>query len=803
MPKPDFAFRRSTSVLAAITPRHARRVPDEPEQPDRRARCRSRRFGTIARRVPDGSGGVRRRGVRRILRDDVHPGAAGVSQRDRRPDVLEGLRPRRPAHRRLVGASEALDPMRCAIPVYSVNIAAVVAVQAALADRDYLAGLPAAGRRVEGAALRRLRSAGAQVLEERRELRAGPRRRSARRASSSGAARARHLPPRPLDRAGLRRLPAHRHRASSSTRAASSTRWRRSCAPRRNRSPNDGDADRADASRSTARAATTSAPASAFWITCSSCSRGTARSTCRSRPTAISTSISITPSRISASRSARRCRKALGDRRGINRAGYFVMPMDETLAVAAVDLGGRPHAVVDLKVGVARVGDLQTELVHDFFEGFAHRRPRQRARQGAVRPIEPSSRRGGVQGVRARAARRLREGQAAGADAAEHQGTAVIALIDYKAGNLTSVRKAFAAIGADVFTPAAPADLGEAAAIVVPGVGHFGATAALDRDWVEAILARVGEGRPLLGICLGMQWLFDGSEEAPELPGPRPARRHVLPAAIDSRTRRIKVPHVGWNSLAIAPATASDRRTASRRARRCTSRTASSRRSPATRVAVTEHGEPFASIVQRGHVAGVQFHPEKSGEVGLQILRNFLQHGRISRSVLSKRIIACLDVRDGQVVKGINFEGLRSAGDPAELARRYNREGIDELVILDITATHRAAARAGRHDPRRRARAVHPARRRRRHPDGSRRRGGGRGRRRQGQPEYRGAFESRRSSRRSPTDTAARRCSSRSTPSGTDDRLRGLRAQRPERRPIATRSSGRAKPKRAARARSC
>ncbi len=55
--------------------------------------------------------------------------------------------------------------------------------------------------------------------------------------------------------------------------------------------------------------------------------------------------------------------------------------------------------------------------------------------------------------------------------------------------------------------------------------------------------------------------------------------------------------------------------------------------------------------------------------------------------MLSKRIIACLDVRDGEVVKGVNFEGLRSAGDPAELARRYNHEGIDELVILDITAT--------------------------------------------------------------------------------------------------------------------
>jgi len=63
--------------------------------------------------------------------------------------------------------------------------------------------------------------------------------------------------------------------------------------------------------------------------------------------------------------------KALGDRKGINRAGYFVMPMDETLAVAAIDLGGRPHTVVDLKMRIARVGDLQTELVHDFFEGFA------------------------------------------------------------------------------------------------------------------------------------------------------------------------------------------------------------------------------------------------------------------------------------------------------------------------------------------------------------------------------------------------------------------------------------------------
>jgi glutamine amidotransferase len=194
----------------------------------------------------------------------------------------------------------------------------------------------------------------------------------------------------------------------------------------------------------------------------------------------------------------------------------------------------------------------------------------------------------------------------------------VIALIDYKAGNLTSVRKAFGALGAELFTPERPEELATANAIVVPGVGHFLATKSLGQEWIDAILARVGEGRPLLGICLGMQWLFEGSEESPDLPGLGllNGRCYRLPA------RDVKIPHVGWNSLDfdhqnsivdsvvdhsqvyfthsyVAPVTGDT-------------------------VAVTTHGEPFASVVQRGHVAGVQFHPEKSGEVGLQVLRNFL-----------------------------------------------------------------------------------------------------------------------------------------------------------------------------------
>src|SRR5882724_8248837 len=121
-----------------------------------------------------------------------------------------------------------------------------------------------------------------------------------------------------------------------------------------------------------------------------------------------------------------------------------------------------------------------------------------------------------------------------------------LALIDYKAGNLTSVRKALAAIGADVFTPEAPGELAAAHGVIVPGVGHFAATRALDQSWTDAILDLVGNGRPLLGICLGMQWLFEGSEEDPDCPGL---------GLMGGRCYRlkgeggVKIPHVGWNSL--------------------------------------------------------------------------------------------------------------------------------------------------------------------------------------------------------------------------------------------------------------
>ncbi|MBI4887218.1 MAG: imidazole glycerol phosphate synthase subunit HisH [Acidobacteria bacterium] len=197
----------------------------------------------------------------------------------------------------------------------------------------------------------------------------------------------------------------------------------------------------------------------------------------------------------------------------------------------------------------------------------------------------------------------------------------MIALIDYGAGNLTSVKKALTALGAEFTVPATPGACATAAGLIVPGVGHFAATRALDAPWREAIGRLVQAGTPLLGICLGMQWLFEGSDEAPELPGlaALPGRCRLLHG---NAAERLKVPHVGWNGLdmprpsrllaglepgahvyfthSFAPPVTPD----------C--------------VAAATHAERFAAAVERDNVFGVQFHPEKSGDAGLQILRNFL-----------------------------------------------------------------------------------------------------------------------------------------------------------------------------------
>ena len=123
----------------------------------------------------------------------------------------------------------------------------------------------------------------------------------------------------------------------------------------------------------------------------------------------------------------------------------------------------------------------------------------------------------------------------------------MIALVDYGAGNLTSVQKGLAAAGGGVIVARSPANLANAAGVVVPGVGHFAATASLDDTWRAAILEGIGRGRPLLGICLGMQWLFEGSTEAPGCPGLGVLEGRC--ARLEDRAGTLKIPHVGWNAL--------------------------------------------------------------------------------------------------------------------------------------------------------------------------------------------------------------------------------------------------------------
>ena len=193
----------------------------------------------------------------------------------------------------------------------------------------------------------------------------------------------------------------------------------------------------------------------------------------------------------------------------------------------------------------------------------------------------------------------------------------MIAIVDYRAGNLASVAKAFAHLGHDCEITSDGGAIERADRIVLPGVGHFRATGELRHSGLcRAIEGAISRGAPFLGICVGMQWMFAGSEEAPEVRGLAafPGRCAKFPAAVKS-------PHVGWNTV--------------RRAR--PSRLLDglpdeffvyfthSYYAPEGdgSVGVTGYGLPFAAAVERGNLFGVQFHPEKSGDAGLRLLDNF------------------------------------------------------------------------------------------------------------------------------------------------------------------------------------
>ena len=201
----------------------------------------------------------------------------------------------------------------------------------------------------------------------------------------------------------------------------------------------------------------------------------------------------------------------------------------------------------------------------------------------------------------------------------------MIVVIDYKAGNLTSVVKTLTYLGAKTQVTQDPEVVRTASKLVLPGVGHFRATALLrELGITDAVREAMTRGTLFLGVCVGLQWLFEGSTEAPETAGLGrfPGMCERFPAQFEGL--ELKSPHVGWNSLdSIRP----DSRLLHGVAPGGFVYYTHSWRAPiqSATASVTHYGGAFTGVVERDNVMGVQFHPEKSAAVGLQVLKNFVE----------------------------------------------------------------------------------------------------------------------------------------------------------------------------------
>ena len=264
-----------------------------------------------------------------------------------------------------------------------------------------------------------------------------------------------------------------------------------------------------------------------------------------------------------------------------------------------------------------------------------------------------------------------------------------LVIVDSGVANLASIAGAFRRLGATIDVTADPVIVREGKRIVLPGVGAFGAgmTALEQNNLDRAIRDAVSSGTPLLGVCLGMQLLCEGSEEAPGRPG-----LGIIAGTCRLLPSDVRVPHLGWNSVMPEPG-----------ARFVTNGVAAFAHSYALREssrgaipAWATHGVPFVAALEHGSVLACQFHPELSGAYGAALLERWLSGRAVlaerasdarAPAGLRRRLIPCLDVQDGRVVKGIRFQNLRDAGDPAEQAARYEAQGADEIVILDIGAS--------------------------------------------------------------------------------------------------------------------
>ncbi len=199
----------------------------------------------------------------------------------------------------------------------------------------------------------------------------------------------------------------------------------------------------------------------------------------------------------------------------------------------------------------------------------------------------------------------------------------MIAIIDYGMGNLRSVQKAIEAVGEHADVTGDPDRVRLADRVVLPGVGAFAdAIAELRRTGLgDAFIDAVRAGKPCLGVCLGLQLLFDTSEEDGEHAG-----LGLLPGRVARFPQRpgLKVPHMGWNTLEIQREVPLLKGLATEASVYFVHSYHARPEHATDLVATADYGGPFAAIVGRDNLVACQFHPEKSQRVGLQMYRNFL-----------------------------------------------------------------------------------------------------------------------------------------------------------------------------------
>jgi glutamine amidotransferase len=198
----------------------------------------------------------------------------------------------------------------------------------------------------------------------------------------------------------------------------------------------------------------------------------------------------------------------------------------------------------------------------------------------------------------------------------------MIAIIDYGMGNLRSVQRAFEHVGAGVTVTAHRGTIESASAVVLPGVGAFGkAMSNLERAGLTDVIRQViAQGRPFLGICLGLQLLFEESEEMGQHKGLGVFGGKVKRFEVD-----LKVPQIGWNQIHIQRTSPLLEGVADGSYAYFVHSYYVAPAAPEIVLATTDYEIDYASIVGQDNVFGIQFHPEKSQAVGLRILRNFME----------------------------------------------------------------------------------------------------------------------------------------------------------------------------------